>query len=168
MPATTIKTDKPLTWMQEAFCQAYVGQALGNGTKAAGLAGYKGNDNTLATVAKQNTRKYHLKARIEALQANQRSETDDEREKTLKTFADIRDNPKANNRDRIQAGLGIGKMCGWLSETHILETKDRQIQLDEAQRAIASRAALVLHDTKRLPDGSYGTDPPITCDVVGE
>jgi phage terminase small subunit len=44
-------TDKPLTEKQRAFVAAYVGEAKGNGTHAARLAGYEGDDKTLAVTA---------------------------------------------------------------------------------------------------------------------
>lgn len=49
--------EKKLTPKQELFIEAYLGKANGNATEAARLAGYKGNDVTLATVGTENLRK---------------------------------------------------------------------------------------------------------------
>lgn len=48
-------SEKKLTNKQRLFVEAYL--ATSNGTDAARKAGYKGNDNTLASVAKENLRK---------------------------------------------------------------------------------------------------------------
>ena len=46
-----------LTLKQRLFVEAYTGEARGNATQAARLAGYRGNDKTLAQVGKENLRK---------------------------------------------------------------------------------------------------------------
>lgn len=46
-----------LTFKQRLFVEAYVGRARGNGTEAARLAGYEGDDNTLKSVGSENLRK---------------------------------------------------------------------------------------------------------------
>lgn len=43
-----------LTEKQRRFVEAYMGEAKGNATQAARLAGYKGNDVTLSAVGKEN------------------------------------------------------------------------------------------------------------------
>lgn len=48
---------RPLTLKQRAFGLAFVGEANGNGTEAARLAKYKGDDPTLSQVAYENLRK---------------------------------------------------------------------------------------------------------------
>ena len=95
-----------------------------------------------------------------ARRAQIEAQTQDQREKGLQVLHEIRDNPKATDRDRVAAVLAEGKMCGWLSETRVLESKDRQQQLDESQRELAAKAATAVYDTRRLPDGSYLPEPP--------
>lgn len=46
-----------LTEKQRRFVEAYMGEAAGNGTEAARLAGYKGNSRTLGQVASENLAK---------------------------------------------------------------------------------------------------------------
>lgn len=55
-----------LTPKQRAFVEAYTGAAGGNGTQAARLAGYKGNDATLSAVANENLRKPLVREAIAA------------------------------------------------------------------------------------------------------
>jgi hypothetical protein len=101
-----------------------------------------------------------VKQELARRRAADNAKTQDEREKTVRRLAAIRDDPEAAQRDVIAASLAIGKMCGWLSETRVLETPDRARALDEAERRVAERAALLLHDTRLLPDGTYAPDPP--------
>jgi phage terminase small subunit len=56
-----------LTLKQRRFCLAFVGEAAGNGTEAARVAGYKGNDVTLAAVAYENLRKPQIMDLIASL-----------------------------------------------------------------------------------------------------
>jgi phage terminase small subunit len=55
---------KALTYKQQAFVDAYAG----NGTEAARIAGYKGNDVVLAQVAAENLRKPQIQKAIQARQ----------------------------------------------------------------------------------------------------
>lgn len=59
-------TQRPLNKRQRAFVAAYIGEAAGNGTLAARLAGYHGNDATLSAVAVENLRKPLIAAQIAA------------------------------------------------------------------------------------------------------
>jgi len=52
---------------QRLFIEALLGQAAGNATEAARLAGYKGNDGALAQRGSENLRKGKIKAAIKAL-----------------------------------------------------------------------------------------------------
>jgi phage terminase small subunit len=58
-----------LTLKQRKFCQAFVGEANGNGVEAARLAGYKGNDLTLRVVASENLTKLNIQDCIRQLRA---------------------------------------------------------------------------------------------------
>lgn len=55
-----------LSGKQRAFIDAYLGEAKFNATEAARLAGYKGNDVTLASVGYENIRKPQIKSAIAA------------------------------------------------------------------------------------------------------
>lgn len=55
-----------LTHKQKLFALAYLGEANGNATEAARLAGYRGNDVTLRSVGRENLTKPHISKLIEA------------------------------------------------------------------------------------------------------
>lgn len=61
--------DKQLTGKQKLFVVHYI--ATLNGTKAARLAGYKGDDATLSTIAYENLRKHDIREAIDAAFAEQ-------------------------------------------------------------------------------------------------
>ena len=58
------KSEAP-TLKQERFIDAYIGLAKGNGARAARMAGYSGNANTLKQVAAENLAKPYIRARID-------------------------------------------------------------------------------------------------------
>lgn len=56
----------PLTIREAAFVRHWLNpDNLRNGTRAAELAGYSGDENTLAVIASQNLRKLHIQAHIQ-------------------------------------------------------------------------------------------------------
>jgi len=59
-------TEHDLTLKQTLFTQYYLGSAKGNGVEAARLAGYGGDERTLAGIASENLAKPHIAARIRA------------------------------------------------------------------------------------------------------
>lgn len=59
-------TKNHLTPKQELFCQYYI-STVGNGTKSARLAGYKGNDNSLHVIACHNLLKVTIINRLREL-----------------------------------------------------------------------------------------------------
>ena len=59
-----------LTLKMRKFCLAFVGEANGNGTEAARIAEYAGNDVTLAAVAYENLRKPQIQEFIRQLRAD--------------------------------------------------------------------------------------------------
>ena len=62
---------KKLTEKQRRFVEAYMGQAVGNATEAARLAGYKGNRITLESTGRENLGKPRIREAI-----NERAEAD--------------------------------------------------------------------------------------------
>ena len=60
----SLPAPRELTLKQRLFIEAYCGEARGNGTEAARLANYEGNDVTLAVVAWENLRKPYIKDAI--------------------------------------------------------------------------------------------------------
>lgn len=80
---------RKLTPKQEKFLHAYLGEARGNATEAARMAGYKGNDVTLASVGAENLRKPQISERIEAARAELRAKALLTREEILAGLAAI-------------------------------------------------------------------------------
>lgn len=156
------KTADKLNERQKAFCWHYgIGMpTLGNGMEAARAAGYKGSDNMLCVTASRLISQDKIRNRIEHLQREQHAEQTDRREKRLKQLDDIADNPELPTGVRIKAIELEGKMCGWLSETRVLETRSRQVELDASARRVAELAALAVYDTRRLPDGTLAPHHP--------
>jgi phage terminase small subunit len=66
MSEETEKKDIKLTGKQKLFADYYVGEAALNATRAASLAGYKGDYNTLAVTGSENLRKPNIRAYIDA------------------------------------------------------------------------------------------------------
>jgi len=56
--------ERKLQLKQQKFVDAYLGEANGNATEAARLAGYAGNDNTLRVVGHQNLTNPNIRAEI--------------------------------------------------------------------------------------------------------
>lgn len=85
-----------------SFAMAYVGEANGNGTEAARIAGYKGNDTTLAAVSYENLRKPQIASLIEQL----RSDAESKLRKPIFTAAQVleklTDIASADWRDFVQ------------------------------------------------------------------
>ena len=61
------KDEHGLTLKQRKFCQAYIGEANGNGTEAARIAGYDGDDPSLGQIAYENLRKLEVTSAIAAM-----------------------------------------------------------------------------------------------------
>ena len=55
-----------LTGLQRAFIDAWFGEAKFNGTEAARIAGYSGDDNALAVIASRNLRNAKIETEIKA------------------------------------------------------------------------------------------------------
>jgi phage terminase small subunit len=159
-PVETIA--ETLTERQRSFAWAYLFNPLihGNGTACAKEADYKGSTNTLAVTASKLLSSDKIKRYLDALRAKKENETKDERDKALKILRDIRDDPGTPKHLKIKAVAQEAKICGWESQTIALETPQRRQELDQAKLDVARRAALLVYDTKRLPDGTLVPGPP--------
>lgn len=109
-----------LTTKQEAFVAAYIGEARGNATEAARLAGYKGSDATLASVGAENLRKPQIASHI----AKQREKIEQRAIADLQARVDGYDDRRSALL-RIVAERGVspdyakvpGGRTGWLVRT---------------------------------------------------
>lgn len=125
-------TDKPLTEKQRAFVAAYVGEAKGNATQAARLAGYGGNDRTLAEQGRRLLTNEGVRQALERFRAEmdrgRRASAERvhefltqvmEAELTEVTVTVNKNGEFVENeapprvRDRITAALGLAKVCGY-------------------------------------------------------
>lgn len=114
-----------LTVKQAAFVAAYLGVANGNGTLSARIAGYKGNDNTLSTVATENLRKPEIKNALAKIEKPRKQKAIADREERLQILTSLIRDPKTKARDRIAATKLASQMHGDLirrTETTVIHT----------------------------------------------
>ena len=101
---------RELTEKQRRFVEAYMGEARGNATQAARMAGYSGNDNTLQTVGNDNLRKPAIAKAIE----ERRNECPliASREEILAFYTSVVRDESEATRERIKAADSLTKACG--------------------------------------------------------
>lgn len=98
---------RELSEKQRRFVEVYMGKAQGNATLAAKLAGYKGNDNTLGAVGKENLRKPLIAAAIKSRVDKDPAILD--REQLQRFWSGVANDPDVEMRDRIRASELLGK-----------------------------------------------------------
>jgi hypothetical protein len=138
------KTNEKLTAKQQLFCEFYIGEANGNATEAARLAGYAGSDETLRAIGSQNLTKLNIsdvcQERVNevALSAN----------KVLSQLSEIALDKSEATRDRITALQLLGKFHKLFSER-----LDLSVQVSDwrtqAQKFGVTEAD-VIHEAKRI------------------
>jgi phage terminase small subunit len=116
-----------LTEKQRRFVEAFTGEAQGNATKAAKLAGYSGDEKALAVRGAEIVRNRKVQQAIEEARASVTSEaiaTREERQTFLtRTMRDGGIEPK----DRIKACEVLGKMQGDFIEKHEVKHEGRAV-----------------------------------------
>lgn len=105
MAAKKATKKKPLTAKQQAFVDAYAG----NGTEAARIAGYKGSDNTLAQVARENLTKPHIKKAIQERDKPAQKKRIADREERQSFWSTVMKSKKESMKDRLKASELLGK-----------------------------------------------------------
>ncbi len=128
-PAPTRAT---LTLKQQLFVEAYIGPARGNGKEAARLAGYAGNDATLAQVAAENLRRPQILTLINA-RVEQAAMTADE---ILTELADIArlPCPGPDASHKMKALELLGKHYGLFSDKREHTVNNLEIIVTRADR----------------------------------
>ncbi len=128
-PAPTRAT---LTLKQQLFIEAYIGPARGNGKEAARLAGYAGNDATLAQVAAENLRRPQILTLINA-RVEQAAMTADE---ILTELADIArlPCPGPDASHKMKALELLGKHYGLFSDKREHTVSNLEIIVTRADR----------------------------------
>ncbi len=96
-----------LTEKQRKFVESYMGGANGNATQAARLAGYAGNDNTLASMGDANMRKAAILAAIEERVKQDPAVAD--RESRQRFWTAVMGDSVAEMRDRLRASELLGR-----------------------------------------------------------
>lgn len=100
------------TEKQRRFVEYYMGKALGNGTKAAKLAGYKGNNVTLSAVAVENLQKPLIKEMLAERRKECPAIASREELQSFWTAVVRKDKEKAKMPDRLKASEYMGKSLG--------------------------------------------------------
>lgn len=99
-----------LTEKQRRFVEAYMGQAHGNGTEAARIAGYQGDENTLSTTSYRLLRNPKIAAAVE-----ERTENDPlvlTREELQRWWSTVTRDHETTMKDRLRASELLGKSRG--------------------------------------------------------
>lgn len=96
---------KKLTTKQKRFSEFFDG----NGVQACRDAGYKGNDQTLAVVAKENLRKPHIRAAIDAREQKKTGPLIMTREQRQALWTKIALDETEATRDQLRASELLGK-----------------------------------------------------------
>lgn len=119
--------DRPLTRKQELFVKAFCGEAAGNATRAAELAGYSGTIRTIAVTANENLKKPNIiKAIAEIDKNNPKIKTPDE---LREWWSKMIDNPEYEPRDRLKAASDLARASSMFSEKRIHEFENDPLQI---------------------------------------
>ncbi len=105
---------KRLTVKQQRFVQAYDG----NGVAAARAAGYRGTDNTLAAVAKENLQKPHIVRAIREREERRQTMIIATREQRQQFWTQTMNDPDVPWKDRLRASELLGRSEGDFLERH--------------------------------------------------
>lgn len=146
-----------LSVKQEKFLDAYLGEANGNGTKAAQLAGYKGSLQTLKSVASENLTKPDIAKEIE-----KRLRTTMTGEQVLKELSEI---AAAECREPVRVGEKL-KALDLMGKHHRIFNESvnvaiEQVDLHELTLILQSAFSAVLEEdvidvTPEPPDSNSG------------
>jgi hypothetical protein len=133
-----------LTAKQQLFCEFYIGEANGNATESARLAGYKGSDETLRAIGSQNLTKLN----ISDVCRERVNEVALSADKVLSELSEIALDKSEATRDRIAALQLLGKFHKLFSER-----LDLSVQVSDwrtqAQKFGVTEAD-VIHEAKRI------------------
>jgi phage terminase small subunit len=110
-----------LTEKQRRFVDAYMGEAKGNGTEAARVAGYRGSDSTLGAVAHENLKKPKIAAAIqERVDADPMIATREDRQRF---WTDTMKDTGEDMKHRLKASELLGKSQADFIDRHEVTAK---------------------------------------------
>ena len=114
---------RELSEKQRRFVQAYMGEAVGNATEAASIAGYKGNRRTLEAVVRQNLGNPRIKEMIE--QAQRDDPLIATREERQRFWTRVMNGLEGDAKmpDRLKASELLGKASADFVERHEVNAK---------------------------------------------
>jgi len=137
MTSISLSTPRRLTTKQRAFVAAYLGTAAGNATKAAELAGYGGNEKSLAVTGSQLLRVPHVILALERITAAPGVVlTRNERQAF---WSIVINSPKVSMRDRLKASEMLAKSQGDFIERREVLTKALSMTDDELRSVVRER-----------------------------
>lgn len=110
-----------LTEKERLFCEAFIGRARGNATKAAQLAGYGRNAASAATLAWRLLRKVEVQRAIIATNAKRTHRALLDADQTDRILSSIADDDTADMHARIRAIGELNKVRGRHSIKHIVD-----------------------------------------------
>jgi phage terminase small subunit len=113
------KPKKKLTLKQHRFVVAYMGEAKGNATEAARIAGYSGKDHTLSAVGQENLRKPAISQAIENHVKNDPRIAS--REDILKFWTEMLLDVSAKEAHRFRASENLAKCFAMFIERRKIE-----------------------------------------------
>jgi len=126
------KPHRRLSLKQSMFISAYLGEANGNATEAAKLAGYTGNRNTLKAMGQENLTKPYIKAEIDReVRGRKCMMSKADRIELLSQFAE---DPTLDVKDRMKAMELLGRMNGdFVLHRRNVSNINHLIELDTTQ-----------------------------------
>lgn len=131
--------ERRLTERQRRFVEAYLGEACGNGTKAAGIAGYSGTYGTLAVTANGLLKHPKVSAAIE--KARRENPPVKDINDLRRFWDDLMDDASIRASDRIKASELFGKSIGGFTEkVHIEVLRELESILDSVEPHMSREA----------------------------
>ena len=132
----SVQQKKKLTLKQHRFVVAYMGEAKGNATQAARIAGYSGSDNTLRTVGQENMTKPAIISAIE--EYKNKEEGIATREDILRFWSDMLNDESVKETHRIRCAENLARCYAMFIERRKIEgalkiddTRDKLVALLE-------------------------------------
>ena len=140
-----------LTGKQRAFALAWVGEARFNGTQAARIAGYKGDDNTLCAIGRENLGKPRVRAALNVLCSliEDRSLTD--RRRILENLWSIAEDAGEETKERRESLKLIAELGGHIGRVAAMG----QGTTVHAQQAVVQVQMTPQEATRRLREGDH-------------
>ena len=149
-----MKRPGELTEKQRRFVEAYVGAACGNATEAARLAGYSGDDVSLAALASENLRKPIIAEAIKAASKPIRKAAIMDQVERQELLTQIAKSAEEETRDRLRSVELLGKMQGDFIERSVVEVKAADAMRSQLERLRKTMSTAAFDELLRaLADG---------------